>query len=114
MEPIAVREHARRERIDLQLYARVSEAQRRELGAFVRFCVARIERELGESDHWMVKVDPSVDGYQGTVVARQGTLAVQSTGRGLDGALAIWDALCRLEQVLREVRSRSAERSFRA
>jgi hypothetical protein len=31
---------------------------------------------------------------------------LQSTDVGLDGPLAVWDALCKLEQLLRDARSR--------
>ena len=31
---------------------------------------------------------------------------LESTGLGMDGPLAAWDALCKLEQLLREARAR--------
>jgi hypothetical protein len=36
--------------------------------------------------------------------------AFQSTGSGLDDSLAAWDALCSLEQALREARARRSIR----
>ena len=105
MESRATRERARRNRIELRLHADATERQHRELGAFVRFCVFRIERELGESERWVVIVAPGSAGFRSTVTVHDGPLALQTTGTGLDGALAVWDALCRLEQALREGRS---------
>jgi len=111
MELRTARERAKANRIELQLHAQASARQQRELGAFVRFCVARLERELGPSERWIVKIDPSSGGFRSMVAMHDGALAIESTGRGLDGPLAVWDALCRLEQAVREAR---AGRTLRA
>lgn len=106
------RERTERERIELQLDDHATVRQHRELGAFVRYCVIRIERELGEPERWMVRIVPSGSGFRSTVSIEDGELALQSSGAGLDGALAVWDALCSLEQALREARARQSAQGF--
>lgn len=107
----SVRERTRRDRIELQLDDHASARQHRELGAFVRYCVIRIERELGEPERWVVRIVPADTGFQSTVSVQDGEVALRSTGSGLDGALAVWDALCSLEQALREARARQTRSS---
>ncbi len=95
---------ARRSRIQVQLTAWASARQQRELTAFARYCVARLERELGELE-WVVTTTPDArGGFTSTVTARQAERAADATGVGHDGTLAIWDALCNIEQILREQR----------
>jgi hypothetical protein len=85
------------------LPAWASARQQRELTAFARYCVARLERELGELDRWVVttNLDPR-GGFTSTVSAHRGGGTVEAHGAGQDGTLAIWDALCNVEQTLRE------------
>ena len=101
-----LRQRTNRDWIELQLYDHASARQHRELGAFVRYCVLRIERELGEPERWIVRISPAVDGFHSTVSVHDGDLEIETTGAGLDGALAVWDALCSLEQALREARNK--------
>lgn len=105
METRATRERARRARIELHLPAQASKRQYVELGAFVRFCVTRLERELGELERWIVKIDLAEGRFQSTLVAHAGGRTLRAVGIGLDGTLAVWDALGRLEQELRELRA---------
>lgn len=96
--------HARRTRIQVQLPAWASARQQRELTAFARYCVARLEREVGELEQWVVtaNLDPR-GGFTSTVTAhRAGVTDVVASGVGQDGTLAMWDALCNIEQALRE------------
>ena len=90
----------------------------------VRYCVVHIERELGDPECWLVKLPPKGSGFHGAVSVEDGLFAFQSassgltesgltdgaesglTTSGLDDALAAWDALCSLEQALREARAR--------
>jgi hypothetical protein len=108
----SVQERTRRDRIQLELDDHATPRQHRELGAFVRYCVIRIERELGEPERWVVRIAPSGTRFASTVALHDGELDLESTGAGLDGALAVWDALCSLEQALREARSRQNTPSF--
>jgi hypothetical protein len=71
----------------------------------VRYCVTRIERELGEIEHWSVTIAPASGEFTSVVAVQDGSNAIESTGTGMDGPLAAWEALCRLEQRLREVRA---------
>jgi len=92
-----------RQRIAVRLSHHASPRQRRELGAFARYCIQRVERELGERESWVVEIAPvSASSYESRV--RVGSL--EASGTGPDGALATWDAICRLEEALRE-RARS-------
>jgi len=80
--------------------------QERELGAFVRYCVHRIERDFGELEGWSVRILFTLGlGYSSMVSVDEGTLRIDANGSGQDGALAVWDAMCRIEQKLRERRS---------
>jgi hypothetical protein len=107
MERCATR-RARRARVQLQLHSGAGARQYRELGAFVRYCVSRIERELGEIDRWSVTLAPAGGEFTSHVAIESAgsETMLASTGRGLDGPLAVWDALCKLEQLLRDARAR--------
>jgi hypothetical protein len=107
MESSCARARANRARVELQLHRGAGVRQTREIGAFVRYCVSRIERELGEIPHWSVTIEPS-RGEFASRVAVVADEALESRGRGMDGPLAVWDALCKLEQRLRESRARHA------
>ena len=115
MESRCARARARRARIELQLHRGAGSRQYRELGAFVRYCVSRIERELGEIEHWSVTIAPASGAFTSVVAVKDGSDAIEATGTGMDGPLAAWEALCRLEQLLREVRAhRTADAALAA
>lgn len=95
-----------RTRVELQLHHGAGARQYRELGAFVRYCVSRIERDLGEIEHWSVTISPSGGEFFSVVAVNDGDEAIEAIGTGMDGPLAAWEALCRLEQRLREARAR--------
>lgn len=106
MESRYARARARRVRVELQLHRGAGARQYRELGAFVRYCVSRIERELGEIEHWSVTIAPASGEFSSVVAVQDAADTIESTGKGLDGPLAAWEALCKLEQLLREARAR--------
>ena len=108
MEPNCARPSARAKppRVELQLHHGAGVRQYREVGAFVRYCVSRIERELGESEHWSVTIAPAGGAFTSVVSARDAWDTIEARGLGMDGPLAAWDALCKLEQRLREARAR--------
>jgi hypothetical protein len=114
MESRCGRARAKRARVQLQLHSSAGVRQYRELGAFVRYCVARIERELGEIGRWSVTIAPAGGEFTSRVAVECGDEALQSTGLGMDGPLAVWDALCKLEQLLREARGRRSTGSIDA
>ena len=91
-------------RIDVRVPAGVSLKHERELGAFARYCVQRIERDLGPRQQWSIEIDLRSGSYAARVEVQHLGLALESRGEGQDGPLAIWDAMCRIEQQLRERR----------
>jgi hypothetical protein len=84
-------------RVDMELVGPPS-SYTQELGAFVRYCVFRIERELGAAEHWSVTIAPARAGYVATVRV----LDLVRTEGGRDASLAAWSAMCRIEEILRE------------
>lgn len=87
-------------RVLLRLHEHASPRQYRDLGVFVRHCVERIERDVGRAKSWTVTIVPSNDGFSSFVILENASV-VLATGHGLDGARAAWDALCNVEQRLR-------------
>src|SRR5262249_61311362 len=106
MDSRCARARANRARVKLELHSGAGVRQSRELGAFVRYCVSRVERELGEIDRWSVTLAPAGGEFTSRVEIESASDSLQSTGRGFDGPLAVWDALCKLEQLLRDARAR--------
>lgn len=95
-------------RIDVHLPPATSPRQRRELTAFARYCILRLERELGQRQAWVVDIAPSSGKYATRIAVHDLGGALEACGIGLDGALSTWEAICRLEQSLREcIRSRA-------
>jgi hypothetical protein len=92
------------ERIAVQLPGYASHKQRHELGAFARYCILRVERELGEWESWVVHIVPSLGGYASHIALYDRGVLLEEQGSGQDGALATWDAMCRIEQRMRERR----------
>jgi len=89
-------------RIDVQLPRATSARQRRELTAFARYCILRLERELGQHQAWVVEIAPTSGKYATRIAVHDLGVALEASGVGLDGALSTWEAICRLEQSLRE------------
>ena len=97
-------------RIDVHLPRAASARQRRELTAFARYCIRRLERDLGERQAWLVEIAPSSGKYATRIEVHDLCGALEAEGTGLDGALATWEAICRLEQSLRESCNSPAKR----
>ena len=97
--------HMRGSRIDVQLPRATSARQRRELTAFARYCILRLEHELGERQAWLVEIAPSSGQYATRIEVQDICGALEANGSGIDGALATWEAICEIEQSLRESRS---------
>jgi hypothetical protein len=94
-----------RDRIVVQPAGHVSARQQRELDAFARYCIFRLEHELGASESWLITVEAARgSGYSSHVVVRVGGRPLEGRATGRDAALATWNAICRLEQALREHR----------
>lgn len=102
-----LRQRGRGGRVELELVGQSGDSRRhRELVAFARYCITRIERELGELGHWRLKVTPTMGGFSTTVTVDGGAYRAEIAATGFDGPLAIWDAMCRIEQMLREAKAR--------
>ncbi len=73
-----------------------------------------IEDELGDHAKWDLTVGISESGIRTQLVLEQlgRTLAARDAGR--DPAPAVWDALCRLEQMLRQRRGAIAALGLRS
>lgn len=101
---VMVRTSDKQKRVDVRLPRNTSLKQERELGAFARYCVQRIEKDLGERQHWMVEIQIGSRGYAALIEVQHQGLVLETRGFGHDGPLAIWDAMCRIEQEIRERR----------
>jgi hypothetical protein len=95
---------SKQKRIDVRVPSNASQKHERELGAFARYCVQRIEKDIGEDHQWLVEIELGGRGYSALVEVQHRDLVLESRGFGQDGPLAIWDAMCRIEQDLREHR----------
>jgi hypothetical protein len=72
---------------------------------FARYCINRIEEDgVAEHVRWDVTVGVSRSGLRTQIVLEQVGLTLETPGVGQDAELAVWDAMCRLEQMLRERR----------
>lgn len=89
-------------RIDIRVPVGVSLKHERELGAFARYCVQRIEKDLGERQQWNIEIDLRAPNYVARIEVQHFGLVLETRGQGPDGPLAIWDAMCRIEQELRD------------
>lgn len=88
--------------ITVQLPDSSSNNRHRELGAFARYCIHRLEKELGSSGKWTVTITASSRGFASHVRVRHYGAELEESSAGHDGALATWYAMCRLEQRMRE------------
>jgi hypothetical protein len=90
------------EHIIVQLPGQAADKQHRELGAFARYCIRRLETELGSTGSWVVTITASSRGFASHVRVRHCGAVLEESSAGQDGALATWYAMCRLEQRMRE------------
>jgi hypothetical protein len=96
-------QRARIDRVEIRMAPAASTRERREIGAFVRYCVARIEKEFGDVEGWTVTVVPDpTGGYTSHIAARRLGTLLEEKGTGRDGTLAAWYAIERIEQALRD------------
>jgi hypothetical protein len=77
--------------------------QHRDLIQFAGFCAARIARGLRGIDAWDVFVAGGLDGQADAIVrVRVGVETIEARASACDPAYAIWNAMCRVEQPVRE------------
>jgi hypothetical protein len=93
-----------RVRAELRLAPPVSGGQNRDdLVAFAGFCAARIARDLRGIDAWDLFVVSGLDGHADAVVrVAVGNETVEARASACDPAHAIWNAMCQVEQPLRD------------
>jgi hypothetical protein len=100
---------AKASRIELVVHdGRITGRQYRELSDFVQYCVARIEREVGLVERWQLTVTATRGGFTSTAHVADGEYAADGAALAFDRSLAVWDAMSRLEEGLRELRHVSA------
>ena len=102
---VAITTSNKSRRIEVRVPPNTSPKQERELAAFARYCVLRIEKDLGERQQWVVEIVIGSRGYAAHVEVQDIGVSIEMRGIGDDGPLAIWDAICRIEQELRDCRT---------
>lgn len=85
------------------LRAPVALARVDELRSFIVYCASRIERDLGDLERWTVLLRQSSAGFTGVVIVDHAGRRVEARSPGSDALLAVWNAMCRIEQPLRDV-----------
>lgn len=82
----------------------MSVRRRFELAEFERYCGDRIQRDQGIAiDGWIVQLAPEPDGWRARVTAHVAGMRVEAVGHAMLPDAAIWEAMCRIEQPLREI-----------
>ncbi len=105
------RRPTKRKWIAVEMARSTSIRHQRELDGFVRYCALRIEKELGQRECWTVRITTSGAIYSSRVTSEHLGIELEATGTGPDAELATWDAMCRVEQQLRERRAGSVGRA---
>ena len=91
-------------RIEIAWCEGVPTGQTCELDAFVRRCIDRIETELGRADAWIIRIAIDRSCHACHVTVRHGKHTISADSRSFDGAIAAWEALRKLEGLVRESR----------
>jgi hypothetical protein len=73
-----------------------------ELVSFAGFCAARIARDLRGIDSWDLYVAGGLDQSAAVIRVNIGQETVEARATAADPANAIWNAMCRIEQPIRE------------
>jgi hypothetical protein len=79
------------------------DANRDELAAFAGFCAARIARDLRGIESWDLFVVGGLEQADAVLRVRVGRETVEVRASAIDPAHAIWNAMCRIEQPIRDV-----------
>jgi hypothetical protein len=84
----------------------MTRTQVRELATFAEYCTARIDRVVErKSDRWRITISRARNGtaFVAVAIAVASGALVHARGTGREPVYALWDALCRVEQPLREL-----------
>ncbi len=79
------------------------DGKRDELVAFAGFCAERISRGLRGIAAWDLYVVGGLGDSNAVVRVRVGNDTVEARATAFDPAEAIWDAMCQIEQPVRDV-----------
>lgn len=90
-------------RVDMRLAPVSGSATSADLIAFATYCADRIARDLEGVDGWQLYLDGGLDGQAAAIVrVRAGARTLETRANACDPAVAIWDAMCKVEQPLRD------------
>jgi hypothetical protein len=73
-----------------------------ELASFADFCAARIARDLHGLEDWNLYLVGGLEQSDVVVRVRAGLETVEARATACDPAHAIWTAMCRIEQPVRD------------
>ena len=89
-------------RIEIEHVTTLSVRFRRELEAFVKHCVRRMERSLGALQSLRLRISTTKrHTFHCAIEADHRGVLVQRAGDAPDAVLATWNAICQLEEALR-------------
>jgi len=80
-----------------------ADANRDELASFAGVCAARIARDLRGIDSWDLYVVGGLEQADAVLRVRVGRQTVEARASAIDPAHAIWTAMCRIEQPIRDI-----------
>jgi hypothetical protein len=78
------------------------DANRDELTSFAGFCAGRIARDLRGIESWDLYVVGGLEQADVVIRVRVGCETVEARATAIDAANAIWNAMCRIEQPIRD------------
>jgi hypothetical protein len=88
----------------LRLPLSLTSSQINEVTTFTEYCTARIDRSVQQkARRWRITLAASGTTFVAFAIAVTSGSLVHARGSGREPVYAIWDALCRVEQPLREV-----------
>ena len=90
--------------MELLLHVDAGSREYEELREFARFCIERIEQDVGRATWWTMKTALAGVCFSCEVVVEHGGRILRVEGNGFDAAVAGRDAFCKIETMLRDVR----------
>lgn len=78
------------------------DANRDELASFAGICASRISRDLRGVHGWELYVVGGLEQADAVIRVRVGGETVEARATAIDAANAIWNAMCRIEQPIRD------------
>ena len=78
------------------------DANREELAAFAGFCAARLSRDVRGIESWDLYLVGGLEQADAVLRVRVGREVIEVRASAIDPAHAIWNAMCRIEQPIRD------------